>query len=60
MCRGELLHTGRINSKVLLYSKGNYTQHPVINHNGKENEKEYINTCVTESLCCIEEINTTL
>ena len=25
-----------INNKVLLYSTGNYSQHPVINHNGKE------------------------
>ena len=25
-----------INYKVLLYSTGNYTQYPVINHNGKE------------------------
>ena len=28
-----------INSEVLLYSTGNYIQHPVINHNGKEYEK---------------------
>ena len=26
--------------KVLLYSTGNYFQYPVINHNGKEHEKE--------------------
>ena len=30
------------NNKVLLYSTGNYIQYPVINHNGKEYEKEYI------------------
>ena len=31
------------NDKVLLYSTGNYIQHPVINHNGKEHiEKEGI------------------
>jgi hypothetical protein len=30
----------------------------VINQNGKENEKEYV--CVTESLYCAAEINTTL
>ena len=29
-------------NKVLLYSTGNYIQYPVINHNGKEYEKEYI------------------
>ena len=30
----------------------------MINHNGKGYEKEYI--CITESLCCTAEINTTL
>ena len=28
--------------KFLLYSTGNYIQYSVINHNGKEYEKEYI------------------
>ena len=42
-----------INSKVLLYSTGNYIQYPHINENGKEHEKEY-----TESLCSTAEINT--
>ena len=37
---------------------GNYIQYPVINHNGKEYEKEYI--CITESFCCMAEINTML
>ena len=32
----ELLHTGWINNKVLLYSTGNYTQYPGISYNGKE------------------------
>ena len=31
-----------INNKVLLYSTGNYIQYSVINHNGKENEKECV------------------
>ena len=31
---------------------------PVINPDGKEYEKEYI--CVTESFCCVAEVNTTL
>ena len=39
--RGKLLYRGWINN-VLLYSTGNYIQYPVINHNGKEYEKEYI------------------
>ena len=30
------------------YSTGNYIQYSVINHNGKEYEKEYI--CITESV----------
>ena len=33
-------YTEQINNKVLLYSTGNYIQYPVINHNGKEFEKE--------------------
>ena len=53
-------YIGRINSKVLLYSTENYIQFPVINHNGKEYEKENIYVCITESLCCTAEINTTL
>ena len=40
--RCKLLYIGWINSKVLLYSTGNYIQYPVINHNGKEYEKECI------------------
>ena len=36
------LHIGWINNKVLLYSTGSYIQYPVINHNGKEYEKEYM------------------
>ena len=39
--RCKLVHIGWIN-KVLLYSTGNYIQYPVINHNGKEYEKECI------------------
>ena len=40
--RCKLLYTGWINNKVLLYSKGNCIQYPVINHNGKEYKKESI------------------
>ena len=40
--RCKLLCIGWINNKVLLYSTGNYIQHPVINHNGKEYEKGHI------------------
>ena len=34
--RCKLLHIEWTNNKVLLYSKGNYFQHAMINHNGKE------------------------
>ena len=36
----------KINNKVLLYSTGDYIQCPVISHNGKEYEKEYILTVI--------------
>ena len=39
--RGRLVYIGWINNKVLLCSTGNYIQYPVVNHNGKEYEKEY-------------------
>ena len=40
--RYKLLHIliEWINNKVLLYSIGNYIQHSVINHNGKEKSKQ--------------------
>ena len=40
--RYKLVHVEWINNKVLLYSTENYSQYPVINHNGKEYEKECI------------------
>ena len=46
----------KINNKDLQYSTGNYTQQIIINYNGK---KGYI-TCVSESLCCTSETDTTL
>ena len=58
--RRKLLYREWINNKVLQYSTGNYIQYPMINHNGKEHIKKrmYIYICITESLCCIAEINT--
>ena len=55
----KLVYIGQIN-KVLLYSTENYSQYPVINHNGIEYEKDYIYICITEPLCCIAEINKTV
>ena len=40
--RYKLLYIKQINNKLLLYSTGNYIQCPLINHNGKEYEKEYV------------------
>ena len=37
-----VLYRKQMKNKDLLYSTGNSTQYPVINHNGKEYEKEYI------------------
>ena len=48
------------NNKVLRYSTANYIQYSVINHNGKEYEKEKIYIYIIESLCCTPETNTTL
>ena len=46
---------------VPLYSTVNHIQYPVINHNGKEYEKEHIFLVyITELLCSIAEIDTTL
>ena len=37
-----MLHTGRMNSKVLLHSTENYIQYVIINHNEKENFKKNV------------------
>ena len=38
--RCKLVYIEWINSNILLYSTGKYIQYPVINHNGKEYEKQ--------------------
>ena len=49
-----------------VYSTGNYIQYLVITYNGKEYIYVciymfvYIYVCITESLCCTPETNTTL
>ena len=48
--RCKLLYIEWIN-KVLLYSTGNCVQHPVINHNGKEYEKEHVYVCMHVCVC---------
>ena len=53
--RCKLLYLEWINNKALMYSTGNYTQYPVINHNGKEYKKRmYI--YIFESLCCTAKV----
>ena len=58
----KLLSMEWMDNGVLLYGTGNYGQYLGTNHNGKEYCKKnvYINICITESLCCAAEINTTL
>ena len=51
--RCKLLYIEWINSKVLLYSTGNYIQYPVIKYNGKEYKKKYIYICITKWLLYI-------
>ena len=66
--RYKLLHIEWINNKVLLYSTGNYSQYPVINHNKRiwkrthtyTHTHTHTHTHIYELLCCIAEINTTL
>ena len=48
-----------INNKVLLHTTGNYVQYLMINHMEKNVEKNAC-ICITESLCCLVEMNTTL
>ena len=45
-----------VNNEALPQSTGNCIQYPLINRNGKE----YAYICITESLCCIAVMNTTL
>ena len=40
--RCKLVYIEWINNTVLLHSTGNYIQYPVINHSGKEYEKEHM------------------
>ena len=56
--RCEVVYIEQINNKVLLHSIGKYNRYPVINHKGKEYEKECMS--ITKSLGCTAEINTNL
>ena len=54
-----ILNIRQITNKDLLYVTGTSTQYSVINFKRKESKKR-MNTCITESLCCIPETDTTL
>ena len=58
--RGKLLHLGWIGNKVLVYSTGNYIPSLGIDHDKREYEKKNVYMCMTNSLCCTAEIDTTL
>ena len=61
LCRShicKLLSVRWINNKGLLWSTESHIHHPVTNQDRKEHEKEYV--CITDSLFCTGEINTTL
>ena len=52
-------HKNLMNCVKGLYNKGNYIQHPVINHNGKNREKIYFYIYMYNSITyCTAEINT--
>ena len=59
--RCKLLYVEWIHINILLYSTGGHPQYPTSNHNGKKSifEKNAC-MCITESLCCTAEIDTTL
>ena len=56
----KLLYIEWISNKVLLHSTGNNIQYSAIKYNGKQYEKKNVYICITESLGCTAEINTTL
>ena len=49
-----------IDNEELLYSTGNSTQYSVMTYMGTESRKLWICTCITDSICCVSETNTTL
>ena len=54
----KLLCIGWINNKVLLFSTGNYTQYPVINHNGKEKKIPSVDKSHFDHLFITQFLNT--
>ena len=58
--RCKLSHLEWISNEVLLYSTGNYIQSLGIDHDERQYKKKNVFICMTGSLCCTEEIGTTL
>ena len=58
--RCKILHLEWISNEVLLYSTGNYIQSLEIEHDRRKTEKKNVYICMIGSLCCTEEIATTL
>ena len=57
------MHTevhGMTGHRDLLYGTENSAQYPVIIHVGEESERTDVCVCMTGSLCCAAEVNTTL
>ena len=53
----------KITNKKLLYSTGNSAQYSLMAYLGKDSrmlKKKRVDVCVTDSLCCTPETNTTL
>ena len=57
--RCKLLHLVCKINEVLLYRTGKYIQSLGIEHDGRQCEKKNIYVCMTGSICCKAEINTT-
>ena len=58
--RCKLIRFEWISNDVLPYSTGTYSQSLVLEHDGRYYEKGNVYICMTESLCCMAEIGTTL
>ena len=60
--RYKLLHIEWINSNILTYSTGNYTEYPMIKHNRKDYKKECtknVHMYIIQSLCFTAETGST-
>ena len=56
----QYTQNGQATRKALPYSTENGTQCAVMNHSARVLRKQNAHVCVTESLCSVVEINTTM